>query len=191
MAVPRSEAVPVADDSRAVLTAWRRLLQAVRRRERLAERDAGLTGAQLFALRQLDEHPGATVGQLAALTVTDASSTSVLVTRLLEKGCVRRERDPVDQRRWRLQLTAEGAGRLAKAPDSADQRLTTALAAITKGERETLAAHLHSLARAVELVPSANAPQVGSGWPRRPRGNADPTDGATEMVASREPTIHT
>ncbi len=152
MAAPLSRPAPVADDGRAVLTAWRRLLQAVRRRERLTERDAGLTGAQLFALSQLEAHPGATIGELATLTVTDASSTSVIVTRLFAKGCIRRERDPVDQRRWRMHLTAEGAARLAKAPDSADQRLAAALAAITTEQREALAAHLHDLARAVEPV---------------------------------------
>jgi DNA-binding MarR family transcriptional regulator len=144
----------VADDGRAVFTAWRRLLQAVRRRERLAERDVGLTGAQLFALRQLESHPGATIGQLATLTVTDASSTSVVVARLLEKGCVRRERDPDDQRRWRLHPTREGADRLARAPDSADQRLAIALVAITPAARAELAAHLNHLARAVEPLPT-------------------------------------
>ncbi len=152
MAAVRSELDPAAVDAGAVLTAWRRLLQAVRRSERRAEREVGLTGAQLFALRQLAAHPGATVGQLAALTATDASSTSVIVTRLLDKKYVRREHDPVDQRRWRLEVTARGATRLAKAPDSADQRLGGALAAMASEDLRALAAHLHDLARAVEPI---------------------------------------
>jgi DNA-binding MarR family transcriptional regulator len=153
MAAPVSdlEAVGVGSTSQGrTLAAWRRLLQAVRRRERIAERETGLTGAQLFALRQVALHPGATVGDLARLTSTDPSSMSVVVTRLLEKKMVRRERDPLDQRRWRLLITRSGTARLAKAPESADLRLGDAIAALAPGEREALRSQLNALADAVE-----------------------------------------
>lgn len=132
------------------LAAWRRLSQAVRRRERLAERDTGLTGAQLFALRQLADHPSATVGELARLTSTDPSSISVVVTRLLDKKMVRRERDPLDQRRWRLLITRSGTARLARAPESADLRLGDAIAALAPGDRAALRTQLDALATAVD-----------------------------------------
>lgn len=144
MAARRSEAAPEA------LAAWRRLLRAVRRRERTAEQESGLTGAQLFALRQLAAHPGATMGELATLTATDASSISVVVARLVAARLVRRERDPADGRRWRLALTRTGAARLAQAPDSADRRLADALAALPAADRRRLAGLLARLADAVE-----------------------------------------
>jgi DNA-binding MarR family transcriptional regulator len=153
MAAPVSdlEAIGVGNPGQGhTLAAWRRLLQAVRRRERLAERETGLTGAQLFALRQLADHPGATVGALARLTSTDPSSISVVVTRLLERKLVRRERDPLDHRRWRLLITRGGTARLAKAPESADLLLADAISALAPAEREALRVQLESLAAAVE-----------------------------------------
>lgn len=153
MAAPTSEFEAVGAGSTSqgrTLAAWRRLLQAVRRRERLAERDAGLTGAQLFALRQLADHPAATVGELARLTSTDPSSISVVVTRLLDKKLVRRERDPRDQRRWRLLITRSGTVRLARAPESADLRFGAAIAALAPSDREVLRTQFDALAMAVE-----------------------------------------
>ncbi len=133
------------------MAAWRRLLQAVRRRDRLAERTTGLTGAQLFALRQLAVHPGATIGELATLTATDASSASVVANRLLQKALVSRLRDAADQRRWRLVLTEAGRACLVGAPDSADARLEEAFAAMLTLDRLELVQRLRSLAAALDL----------------------------------------
>lgn len=144
------------------MTAWRRLLQAVRRRDRLAERQTGLTGAQLYALRQLALRPGVTVGELATLTATDASSVSVIMTRLLQKEMVSRVRDTTDHRRWRLVLTDAGRACLAGAPDSADVRLEQALSALPTPERLELTRRLRSLARALDLDPE---PDPDPGWP--------------------------
>lgn len=146
----RPSETPVAAGSQAVLTAWRRLLQVVRRRERLAERQSGLTGAQLSALRHIDAFPGSTIGRLAQLTTTDASSASVVVARLLAKGCVRRARDPDDHRRWRLFPTDEGRRRLDSALDGADRHLMAAIDALAPEDRERFALQLHRLATAVE-----------------------------------------
>lgn len=149
MGASPSEVGRPAGEREAALVAWRHLLQAVRRRERLAEQKTGLTGAQLLALRQLSAHPGATIGELGRLTSTDASSISVVVSRLLDKGVVDRVRDPLDQRRWRLQVTKSGMSRLARAPDSADRLLSEAIAALPVKSRETLAKQLDALAEAV------------------------------------------
>ncbi len=135
------------------MAAWRRLLQAVRRRDRLAERTTGLTGAQLFALRQLAVHPGATIGELAEFTATDASSASVVANRLLQKELVSRMRDATDQRRWRLLLTDRGRACLLNAPDSADARLEDTLAALPTADRLELVQRLRSLAAALDLDP--------------------------------------
>lgn len=147
---PSKVAITPVAGRQAAVVAWRRLLQAVRRRERIAERETGLTGAQLLALRQLAAHPGATMGELARLTATDASSISVVVSRLLEKRVVRRVRDPLDQRRWRLEVTATGTKRLANAPESADARLMRAITDLPSRERAALAAQLEALAVAME-----------------------------------------
>lgn len=150
MGASPSEVMPPVAGREAALVAWRHLLHAVRRRERLAEQKTGLTGAQLFALRQLVAHPDVTIGELGRLTSTDASSISVVVSRLLDKGVAARTRDPLDQRRWRLHATEAGIARLERAPDSADLLLAQAIAALPPKSRSILARQLEALAEAVE-----------------------------------------
>lgn len=153
MGASPSEVTTLPAGREAALVAWRHLLHAVRRRERLAEQKTGLTGAQLLALRQLAAHPGATIGELGRLTSTDASSISVVVSRLLDKGVVHRVRDPLDQRRWRLQVTEPGMARLERAPDSADLLLEQAIASLPEATRVILAQQLEALAEAVGGTP--------------------------------------
>lgn len=149
MAVRRSDPLPLPAGVEPVLVAWRRLAHAVRLRERIAERESGLSGAQLFALRQLAARPGVSLGELATLTVTHASSISVVVTRLIEKGLVRRERDSKDRRRLVLHPTDEGLARLDRSPESADILLLEALSRMREADRERLADWLAAMAEVV------------------------------------------
>lgn len=149
MTGPTAESPSLPNGVDAVLAAWRRLAHMVRLRERIAERESGLSGAQLFALRQLAARPGISLGELATMTVTHASSISVVVTRLIEKGLVRRERDPRDRRRLLLQPTDAGLARLDRAPESADVLLLQALGELGDDDRQQLAEWLERLAEAV------------------------------------------
>ena len=56
-----AHASPFAADVRAVLDAIRRIVQVLRASSREAEKQVGLTAAQLFALQQLSASPGASV----------------------------------------------------------------------------------------------------------------------------------
>lgn len=156
MAARRSDPAAIAAGVEQVLAAWRHLAHVVRLRERLAERESGLSGAQLFALRQLATGPGVSLGELAARTATHASSISVVVTRLIEKGLVQRERDPGDARRALLHPTDEGLARLERSPESPDVLLLGALTELAPDERRQLATWLASLADAV-ASPSATS----------------------------------
>lgn len=149
MTAPIPDAPSITQAVEPVLVAWRRLAHAVRLRERIAERESGLSGAQLFALRQLADQPGISLGELARLTATHASSISVVVTRLIEKGLVRRERDPKDRRRLLLQPTEAGFARLTRAPESADMLLLEALAENDEEDLRRLARQLETLATTV------------------------------------------
>src|SRR5262245_6385901 len=82
----QSGGVGAASDVRASLDAFRRIVQALRMNEgaRGAARRVG--SAQLFALQQIAEHPGASINDIAALTFTHQSSVSVVVQRLVRRG---------------------------------------------------------------------------------------------------------
>jgi len=123
---------PGEGDPHAVLAAHamdglRRIVRALRVSSHAAERSLGISGAQLFVMRELASHPGASLGDLAALTLTDRSSVSVVVSRLAERGLVERSSDPDDARRTLLSLSAAGQLLLGRAPVPVQERLIAAL----------------------------------------------------------------
>src|SRR5919202_3148500 len=103
-----TSAARAAGDTRAVLDAVRRIVQALHESSRWAEKHLGLTGAQLFVLQILAEAPGLSLNELAARTHTHQSSVSTVVARLADRRLVVRAAAADDARRVRLRLSAEG-----------------------------------------------------------------------------------
>jgi DNA-binding MarR family transcriptional regulator len=91
--------------------------------DRQAQAELGVSGAQLFVLAELGRTPSLSLNDLATRTLTDQSSVSVVVTRLVEAGLVTRDRDTRDARRLVLNLTRSGRALLQKAPPVAQERL--------------------------------------------------------------------
>jgi DNA-binding MarR family transcriptional regulator len=141
---------------RATLDAFRRIVQALRVGARDGECRTGLGSAQLFALQQIAEHPGASINDVAALTFTHQSSVSVVVRRLVAQRFVVKVAAPRDRRRQRLELTAAGRRVLVSAPVVVQERLIAAISALPAAERRTLARALGDVARLV--TPKGAAP---------------------------------
>lgn len=95
-------------DSRRIVTSIRRLVQFLRVAKRAAERETGLTAAQIVVMEELMKKPGMSLGKLAEQTCTDQSSACVVVARLVRDGFVRQDRSPRDARRVMLTLTKAG-----------------------------------------------------------------------------------
>ena len=72
-------------------------------RDRAAEMDLSVVQAQ--ALIEIDQHPGISLGGLAASISKDLASTSILIDRMTTLGLVRRETDPRDRRRNQLYVS--------------------------------------------------------------------------------------
>jgi DNA-binding MarR family transcriptional regulator len=72
------------------------------------DRRLGVTAQQRLIVRCLGKYPGIRAGQLAALLHVDPGTTSAALRRLEHKGLIERRRDPRDQRRTSLGLTARG-----------------------------------------------------------------------------------
>lgn len=72
------------------------------------DRRLGVTAQQRLIVRCLGKYPGIRAGQLAALLHVDPGTTSAALRRLEDKGLIERRRDPRDQRRTLLGLTARG-----------------------------------------------------------------------------------
>ncbi len=102
------------DDRVAIVTGLRRIVKALETYSRAVQREFGLTGPQLWAVKVLARGQ-LTAGELAQALAVHQSSVSVLVERLERRGLVRRTRDPDDRRVVHVALTARGAALGARA----------------------------------------------------------------------------
>ncbi len=143
---------PTGDDALRALRELRRLVHGIHRASFSVERSFGVTGAQLFVLRELAAEPRASIRALSERTLTDPSSVSVLVARLVERGLVSRARDPLDRRKSALSLTPTGRRLLARAPEAYQGRLIKALAALSPAEVAALGSTLARVSDALGLA---------------------------------------
>ena len=121
------------------MDALRRLVSALRTSGVAASGDMRMSVAQLFAFRVIGGHPGMSMGDLAAATLTTPSAVSEVVSRLVGRGLVRREPDATDHRRVLLQLTWEGERLFVQVEQTLPERLVASLAAMDPEARRTLA----------------------------------------------------
>ena len=68
----------------------------------------GLTAVQYTALTVLERHPGMTSAALARSSFVRAQTMAEMVTYLLDRRLVTRERDPDNRRQYLLSLTTQG-----------------------------------------------------------------------------------
>ena len=109
--------------------------------------------------RQLLHHvpaDGATsLGELAAHLALPKSSASVVVKSLARRGFLQRRRDESDERRLRIQLTAEGRRRVEADTVLDPDLLAAALARLSDTRRRELLRSLQILTEAAEDVAGA------------------------------------
>lgn len=115
------------DTAELVLDELRRLVQGLRASSHTIERTLGISGAQLFVLRALADEPGASIRRVSERTLTDPSSVSTVVSRLVERGLVQRTKSELDARATSLKVTKRGATLLARAPEPYQARIIEAL----------------------------------------------------------------
>jgi DNA-binding MarR family transcriptional regulator len=124
-----------------------RIAETLRASSRAAERQLGISGAQLFILRKLAEAPAQSINDLAERTFTHQSSVSVVVSRLAARRLVSRIPSPTDARRHTIALTAAGRALLRKAPEETHARLVAGLERLSRDERHAVARALEKLVR--------------------------------------------
>jgi DNA-binding MarR family transcriptional regulator len=101
-------------------------------------------------LHHLTPERPVSLGWLAGHLGLPKSTTSTIVKRLSERGFVHRVRDPGNERRLAITLTATGHERVAGDTVLDPARLGTALSKVSAAERRALLAALGKLADAAE-----------------------------------------
>ena len=111
--------------------------------------DADLTTLQYTALTVLERHPGITSAELARNSFVRAQSMAEMVTYLLGRGVVARERDETNRKQYLLSLTPEGQHVLDGLYDAVADLEARMLERFDTGQTEILRTYLvrcrHSL----------------------------------------------
>lgn len=136
------------DDTTRVLDALRRIVRFLRMPAQSA-RASEVSAAQFFVLAQLKDAPAPSIRALAERTMSDPSSVSVVVAKLVQQGLVARTADDADARRAGLSLTPRGRKLLARAPELPQVRIIAALSAMPRGQRAAIARGLDQLVQAI------------------------------------------
>jgi len=142
---PRVRARPSRSDAAEVINGVRRLDRGLRLAAREVERVTGMSAAQLFVLEQLAAGPAASIGHLASRTLTDRSSVSVIVDRLVAARLVSRVQSSGDRRRAEVRITGAGRAVLERAPTPPAEMLVAALKRMSTADVRRLSVALRNL----------------------------------------------
>ncbi|HBG04723.1 MAG: MarR family transcriptional regulator [Geobacteraceae bacterium GWC2_58_44] len=124
----KEEAIPrIIDD-------LRRIFQAINEYAKSAERETGLTGPQLWALKILAQAAPMRVSDLARQMFLRPATVVGILDRLEAKGLTTRNRSREDRRAVDLELSDLGREVVAKAPEVAQVMLLKGLAALPDRE---------------------------------------------------------
>lgn len=127
------------------MVALRRIVRVLRLADREAASASGLSAAQLFVLHALGDAPAASLVELAQRTLTDPSSVSTVVERLVTRKLVHRQRAKDDARRAELGLTAAGERVLRQAPRVPQVAIAGKLRGLPAARRAALTSALEDL----------------------------------------------
>src|SRR4051794_784000 len=136
-------------DAAEVMTSLRRLVRMIRLADRDANASHELGSAQLFVLHSLAMAPASSLAELAQRTLSDQSSVSTVVAKLVAKKLVKRSTSAIDRRRAELGLTPAGQRLVAKVPQPLQARIIHAVATMPEKPRKEL---VRSLERLVESI---------------------------------------
>ncbi|MBS0324598.1 MAG: winged helix-turn-helix transcriptional regulator [Proteobacteria bacterium] len=118
---------------------------------RQIEERCGVTGSQLWVLREVAHRPGIGVSELAERLSIHQSTCSQLVEKLAMRGYLTKERSREDQRRVGLVLQPEAVRLLKKAPGPAQGILPGALSELPEEVLSELNGGLAAVITQLEL----------------------------------------
>lgn len=123
----------------------RRVFQAVNDQSKKAERETGITGPQLWAIKIIGDLSPVRVSDLAQRMYLNPSTVVGILDRLEARGFVQRLRSQEDRRVVKVELTGIGKELLIRAPEVASGLLVAGLEVLPSKDLRTIAAALEKL----------------------------------------------
>jgi len=134
-----------------VLKKFRIIYGSVRQHFREVEQSCGVTGSQLWVMKEVANTPGIGVSVLAERLSIHQSTCSLLVEKLASRKLIIKERSDKDQRRVGLRLTDEAAKLIRLAPSPAQGVLPEALWALSAESIQTLDTSLEKVIEQLQI----------------------------------------
>ena len=132
-----------------VLRQFRVVFNSVKTHFRQVEREAGVGGAQLWALSVIEQRPGIGVTELSRELDIHQSTASNLLKSLVERGLVATSREGMDRRSVALRIQPAGVEVLRSAPMPFTGVLPDALSSL---DPDTLSRLENDLAQLIALL---------------------------------------
>jgi len=152
---PAPAPVPADAPPQRVLRQFRIVFNAVKTHFRQLERDAGLGGAQVWALSVIESQPGIGATSLGRAMDIHQSTASNLVRGLVERGYVAAAREGADRRNVALRILPAGEEVLRRVPGPAAGVLPSALGTLDEATLLRLEQDLATLIARLDADESA------------------------------------
>ena len=108
----------------------RRVFQVVNEQSKRVERETGLTGPQLWAVKIISERESMRVSDLAKAMYLNPATVVGILDRLEKRGLIGRERCRSDRRVVNILLTPEGQRLVTDSPEVASNKIIHGLEAL-------------------------------------------------------------
>jgi DNA-binding MarR family transcriptional regulator len=115
-------------------------------------RQRSISMAHFFLMSMIDKHGAVPMTRVAELLGSGLSTATGLVSRMEERGLVRRDHDTKDRRVVLVSLTDVGAAEVRDLHETRQRRMAAAIAHLSASEQASLLISIRSLRSALERV---------------------------------------
>jgi DNA-binding MarR family transcriptional regulator len=131
----------------------RRIFKALQNFSHEVSTKFGITGPQLWVLKTIYQNGSLPLGELSKKMYMHPSTITGVVDRLEKKGYVSRDRDQVDRRVVKVQLTLKGKRLVRRAPNPVQGKMLHGLRKLGKGKLDLIFESVQTL---VEIMEAQN-----------------------------------
>lgn len=135
-----------------ILQKFRIIVSATQKYSQRVEKQLGVTGAQLWIMKEIDVTPGLRVGEVAKKLAIHQTTASNLLDALEKKGMIGKTRQVTDQRIVNLSLTEKGKLLMKKAPEPVRGLLPEALSQMKGDDLLRLGESMDVLLQSIQQV---------------------------------------
>ncbi len=135
-----------------ILQKFRIIVSAAQKYSQRVEKQLGVTGAQLWIMKEIDVMPGLRVGEVAKKLAIHQTTASNLLDALEKKEMICKTRLATDQRIVNLTLTDKGRAVLQKAPEPVRGLLPEALSQMTGDDLSRVGEGMDVLLKSIAQV---------------------------------------